>query len=34
MPLAAQTPYPIAVVDETGMLQGIVTRAAIIASML
>ncbi len=34
MPLTTQTPYPIAVVDEGGTLQGIVTRAAIIASML
>jgi glycine betaine/proline transport system ATP-binding protein len=34
LPLAAETRYPIAVVDENGALKGIVTKAAVIASLL
>jgi glycine betaine/proline transport system ATP-binding protein len=34
MPLTTNSPYPIAIVDADGVLKGIVTRAAIIASML
>lgn len=33
LPIAAQTKYPIAVVDDDGVLQGIVTKASVIASM-
>lgn len=33
MPLAAQSRFPLAVVDDEGVLKGIVTRAAVIASM-
>lgn len=33
IPLAAETPYPIAVVDEDGMLQGLVTKASVLSSM-
>jgi glycine betaine/proline transport system ATP-binding protein len=34
LPLAAEAKYPIAVINETGNLVGIVTRAAVLASML
>lgn len=34
MPIAAETPYPIAVLDEEGQLQGIVTKANVLASLL
>ncbi|HWP79576.1 MAG TPA: betaine/proline/choline family ABC transporter ATP-binding protein [Candidatus Acidoferrum sp.] len=34
MPLAVRTKYPIAVVDEAGVLLGIVSRAAVIASLI
>jgi glycine betaine/proline transport system ATP-binding protein len=33
LPRAAQAPYPLAVVDEAGCLLGIVTRAAVLASL-
>lgn len=34
MPLAAESRYPLAVVDEEGVLKGIVTKAAVIASLI
>ena len=34
MPIAAQSRYPIAVVDEGGVLQGIVSKASVIGSMV
>jgi glycine betaine/proline transport system ATP-binding protein len=34
LPLVAETRYPIAVVDESGTLKGIVTKAAVIASLV
>ena len=34
LPLAAETRYPIAVVDRDGMLKGIVSRAAVLAAMI
>lgn len=34
MPMSSQSPYPIAVVDETGQLQGIVTKASVLSSMI
>ncbi|MEG2174991.1 MAG: betaine/proline/choline family ABC transporter ATP-binding protein, partial [Oscillospiraceae bacterium] len=34
MPIAAETPYPIAVVDEDHRLQGIVTKASVLSSLL
>ena len=33
LPRAAQSPYPLAVVDEGGSLLGIVTKAAVLASL-
>ncbi len=33
LPRVAQAPYPLAVVDETGCLLGIVTRSAVLASL-
>jgi glycine betaine/proline transport system ATP-binding protein len=33
LPRAAQSPYPLAVVDEGGSLIGIVTKAAVLASL-
>jgi len=33
LPRAAQAPYPLAVVDETGSLLGIVTKAAVLSSL-
>ncbi|MEG1849945.1 MAG: betaine/proline/choline family ABC transporter ATP-binding protein [Oscillospiraceae bacterium] len=34
MPIAAETPYPIAVVDASGQLKGIVTKASVLSSLL
>ena len=34
MPLAAEAPYPIPVVDEEGQLRGIVTRASVLSSLI
>ena len=34
MPVAAEAPYPIAVVDEDGQLKGIVTKASVLSSLL
>ena len=34
LPLSAQSPYPLAVIDETGQLQGIVTNASVLSSMI
>jgi glycine betaine/proline transport system ATP-binding protein len=34
LPLVAETRYPIAVIDENGILKGIVTKASVIASLL
>lgn len=34
MPIAAETVYPIAVVDADGQLQGIVTKASVLSSLL
>ena len=34
MPVAAETPYPIAVVDGDGQLKGIVTKASVLSSLL
>ena len=34
MPVAAEAPYPIAVVDEGGQLKGIVTKASVLASLI
>lgn len=34
LPLSAQSPYPLAVIDETGQLQGIVTKASVLSSMI
>lgn len=34
MPMAAETPYPIAVVDADGQLSGIVTKASVLSSLL
>ena len=34
MPLAAEAPYPIPVVDEEGRLRGIVTKASVLSSLL
>ena len=34
MPLAAETPYPIAVLDGDGQLSGIVTKASVLSSLL
>jgi len=34
LPVAAATPFPIAVVDEGGHLEGIVTKAAVLASLV
>lgn len=34
MPVSAQSPYPVAVIDETGQLQGIVTKASVLSSMV
>jgi len=34
MPIAAQSRYPIAVVDDDGVLQGIVSKASVIGSMV
>ena len=34
MPIAAETPYPIAVVDHDGQLQGIVTKASVLSSLV
>ncbi|MDR1885174.1 MAG: glycine betaine/L-proline ABC transporter ATP-binding protein [Synergistaceae bacterium] len=34
MPLAAESRYPIAVVDDDGVLKGIVSKAAVIASLI
>ena len=34
MPIAAETPYPIAVVDQDGQLQGIVTKASVLSSLV
>lgn len=34
MPIAAETNYPIAVLDDDGRLQGIVTKASVLASLL
>lgn len=33
LPVAAETKYPIAVVDEAGMLKGIVTKASVLSSL-
>jgi glycine betaine/proline transport system ATP-binding protein len=33
MPMAAEAPYPIAVVDEAGRLKGIVTKARVLAAL-
>jgi CBS-domain-containing membrane protein len=34
MPLSVSTSYPIAIVDEHGRLRGIVSKAAVIASLI
>ena len=34
MPVAAETPYPIAVVDGDGQLKGIVTKASVLSSLV
>lgn len=34
MPIAAEAPYPIAVVDEDGQLKGIVTKASVLSALL
>ena len=34
MPMAAEAAYPIAVVDGDGRLQGIVTKASVLASLI
>ena len=34
MPIAAETPYPMAVLDNDGMLQGIVTKASVLSSLI
>ena len=34
MPMAAETIYPIAVVDEDGQLKGIVTKASVLSSLI
>ena len=34
IPIAAEVPYPIAVVDDQQHLQGIVTKAAVLASLV
>ena len=34
MPMAAEAPYPIAVVDEENQLKGIVTKASVLSSLL
>jgi len=34
LPIAAEAPYPIAVVNEEGNLEGIVTKAAVLASLI
>ena len=34
MPLAAESPYPIAVVDGSGQLKGIVTKASVLSSLI
>ena len=34
MPVAAETPYPIAVVDSDGQLKGIVTKASVLSSLI
>ena len=34
MPIAAETVYPIAVVDEDGQLKGIVTKASVLSSLI
>ena len=34
MPMAAEAPYPIAVVDEEGQLKGIVTKASVLSSLI
>ena len=34
MPIAAETVYPIAVVDSDGQLQGIVTKASVLSSLV
>ena len=34
MPIAAESPYPIAVVDESQQLKGIVTKASVLSALL
>ncbi|MEG1428897.1 MAG: CBS domain-containing protein, partial [Hydrogenoanaerobacterium sp.] len=34
MPIAAEAKYPIAVVDDDGTLQGIVTKASVLSSLI
>jgi glycine betaine/proline transport system ATP-binding protein len=34
LPLAVEAKYPIAVVDDQGKLEGIVTKAAVLTSLL
>ncbi len=34
MPIAAQSPYPAAVVDDSGALMGIVTKAAVLSALI
>jgi glycine betaine/proline transport system ATP-binding protein len=34
MPLAVESRYPIAVIDDAGTLKGIVSKAAVIASLI
>ena len=34
MPLSAESPYPLAVLDEGGRLQGIVTKASVLSSLV
>ena len=34
MPISAQAAYPVAVIDDTGQLQGIVTKASVLSSMI
>ena len=34
MPLAAEAPYPLAVVDDSGQLRGIVTKASVLSSLI
>jgi len=33
MPMAAESPYPLAVIDEDGSLEGIVTKASVLGSL-